>query len=62
MIVTQLQQINKMKQALYDDLNKALDMQKTHIGESLSETDVIGVIEKVKFDYMFISAMEDYES
>ena len=59
--MTQLEQVSKMKQSLYEGLSKALDMQKTHTGTGLSETDVIGVIEKVKFDYMFSNSIEDYE-
>lgn len=51
--------MRKMKQKLYDDLQKVIDDHHAEVGVSLDEVDVIGVIEKVKFDYMFRSACED---
>jgi len=50
--MTQFEQIQKMKQSLHDALVDVLHAHKVHIGIGLLETDVIGVIEKVKFDYM----------
>lgn len=57
--MTSFEQMQLMKEDLYRDLVAALDKQRVHVGHGLCETDVIGVIEKVKFDYMFDSAMED---
>ena len=44
-------QIQAMKQALYEELTDVLDNHRVHVGAGLCETDVVGVIEKVKFDY-----------
>jgi hypothetical protein len=56
--MTQFEQIQKMKQSLHDALVDVLHNHKVHIGVGLLETDVIGVIEKVKFDYMLESTRE----
>lgn len=49
--MTSFDQMQKMKQALFDDLNETLKRHKIHVGHALCETDVIGIIEKVKLDY-----------
>jgi len=56
--MTQFEQIQKMKQSLHDALVDVLHAHKVHIGIGLLETDVIGVIEKVKFDYMLTNYNE----
>ena len=49
--MTSFDQMQAMKQSLFDDLNEALNRHKVHIGHGLCEVDVIGIIEKVKLDY-----------
>lgn len=49
---TAFDQMQRMKESLYSDLAAALDNHKVHIGGGLCETDVVGIIEKVKHDYM----------
>lgn len=45
------EQMIEMKQSLFNDLRDVLDKHKVHIGAGLCETDVIGIIEKVKLEY-----------
>jgi len=47
------EQMYDMKVKLYDNLSDAIDISRVHIGEGLTDTDVIGVIERVKLDYYF---------
>ena len=58
-LVTAFNTIKKMKDALYQDLTTVLDNHKTHIGNSLDEADVVGILEKVKFDYLYDRKLED---
>ncbi len=51
--MTAFEQINGMKQDLFNDLNDTLDKHRVHIGTGLLETDVVGIPEKVKFNYMY---------
>ena len=44
-------QIQAMKQALYEELADVLGNYSVHVGAGLCEEDVVGVIEEVKFDY-----------
>ena len=44
-------QMQEMKQRLFEDLTDVVNNHKVHIGEGLCETDVIGIIEKVKLNY-----------
>jgi hypothetical protein len=46
------EQIRQMKQDLYEELTNVLDNHRVHIGEGMLESDVIGIIELVKFDYL----------
>lgn len=57
--MTPFEQLQRMKESLYRDLLEVLDKHRTHIGVGLLETDVVGVIEKVKFDYLYESKRED---
>jgi len=58
MIMTSFEQMQAMKQSLFDNLNEALDRHKVHVGHGLCESDVIGIIEKVKLDYAMTSFNE----
>jgi hypothetical protein len=49
--MTSFEQMQEMKQNLFNDLREVLDRHKVHVGVGLCETDVIGIIEKVKLDY-----------
>lgn len=49
--MTNFEQIQEMKQNLYSDLTDVVNKHRVHIGIGLCETDVIGIIEKVKLDY-----------
>lgn len=49
--MTSFEQMQKMKQDLFNDLRDVLDKHRVHIGSGLCETDVIGIIEKVKLEY-----------
>lgn len=50
--MTSFEQMQAMKQSLLDDLMDAVDRARVHVGHGLCETDVIGVIEKVKIIYV----------
>lgn len=50
--MTSFEQMQEMKQSLFDDLSEVLGAHKVHVGHGLCETDVIGIIEKVKLDYV----------
>ena len=58
-VMGQITQIKRMKQILYDDIVKAIDRQKVHVGEGLSRSDIVGIIDSAKFDFMFSNATED---
>ena len=45
------EQMQRMKQALFEDLRDVIDKHRVHVGAGLCETDVIGIIEKVKLVY-----------
>lgn len=45
------QQIQEMKQDLYNDLSVVLENYRVDIGRGLLNSDVVGVIEQLKFDY-----------
>ena len=49
--MTSFEQMQKMKQNLFNDLTEVVNKHKVHVGAALCETDVIGIIEKVKLDY-----------
>lgn len=49
--MTSFEQMQAMKQSLYEDLRAALDKARVHVGHGLCETDVLGIIEKVKLTY-----------
>ncbi|MEE9459654.1 MAG: hypothetical protein V3V84_07825 [Candidatus Bathyarchaeia archaeon] len=51
--MTAFDQMQEMKEDLFNDLNKTLDKHRVHVGAGLLETDVVGILEKVKFDYMY---------
>ena len=47
------EQIYAMKQALTDDLRDVINNHMTDIGGSMTEGDVIGILEQVKLEYFF---------
>jgi hypothetical protein len=44
-------QLLKQRESLINDLNRVIEIHKTHIGCGLFTTDIIGVLETVKLDY-----------
>jgi hypothetical protein len=49
--MTNFEQMQEMKENLFRDLSDVVNRHKVHIGAGLCETDVIGIIEKVKLNY-----------
>jgi len=54
-----IEKLTQLKKSLYRDLIAALDKHRTCYNVGLLESDIVGVLEKVKFDYLYKSKRED---
>jgi len=53
------EQMHDMKVKLYDDLIEAIEKSRVNIGCGLLDTDIMGVIDKVKLEFWFESNKGD---